>query len=278
MTLFLRDDLARAWPVTQAFEQARLQDGEIFRAREGRRTLRFTLNDKSYFLKYHAGIGWKEIIKNLLQGKLPVMSAMNEVHAIEAVANAGIATMTLAGYGERGRNPAHIESFVVTDDLANTLSLEDLIRHWRTHSPSPAFRHALLLAVAQLARTMHAAGVNHRDFYLCHFLMDKNAAAQETLAPLHLIDLHRAQRRQQVPRHWLIKDLAGLYFSTAEANPTRRELVQFLRVYTGTTAHLARRQQKRFWQAVQREADRLFQRHWHTRPTFPLCIPEEPRS
>ncbi|MGB1465301.1 MAG: lipopolysaccharide kinase InaA family protein, partial [Alcanivorax nanhaiticus] len=72
MKLFLRDDIAALWGNDDPFVRAAEQEGEVFRAREGRRTLRFHGNGRSYFLKYHAGIGWKEIFKNLTQAKLPV--------------------------------------------------------------------------------------------------------------------------------------------------------------------------------------------------------------
>ena len=73
MTLYLRDDLARAWDGLDPFEQAARQRGDVFRAREGRRTLRFEAGGRHYFLKYHAGIGWQEIVKNLSQAKLPIL-------------------------------------------------------------------------------------------------------------------------------------------------------------------------------------------------------------
>jgi heptose I phosphotransferase len=36
--------------------------------------------------------------------------------------------MPLAGYGKRGINPAKIQSFVITEELTNTASLEDFCR------------------------------------------------------------------------------------------------------------------------------------------------------
>lgn len=41
MRQFLREDLALAWAGRDPFEQAIRQQGEVFREREGRRTLRF---------------------------------------------------------------------------------------------------------------------------------------------------------------------------------------------------------------------------------------------
>ena len=121
MQLFLRDDLASAWEGKDPFEQAACQQGDIFREREGRRTLRFHVGETSYFLKYHGGIGWREIIKNLTQAKLPVLGAMQEVNAVDAVRSAGLDTMTVVGYGARGRNPASLQSFIVTEDLVHQI-------------------------------------------------------------------------------------------------------------------------------------------------------------
>lgn len=278
MTLFLREDMAAFWPQECAFEQAASQEGEVFRAREGRRTLRFVANGKSYFLKYHAGIGWKEILKNLLQAKAPVLSAMNEVRAIEAVTQAGLDTMTIAAFGERGSNPARIESFIVTDDLTDTLSLEDVAAHWAGKPPLAAKR-LLIQRLAEIARRMHQAGVNHRDFYLCHFLLKQaDFAADNFSAPLYLIDLHRAQVRKQVPKRWLVKDLGGLYFSAAPLALTRTDLLRFVRAYSGMKASDTVRQQMRLWRTARREAERLYRRFYKESALFPLAYQPVERS
>jgi hypothetical protein len=73
---------------------------------------------------------------------------------------------------------------------------------------------------------MHGGGVNHRDFYICHFLLHLPVDAG---APrLSLIDLHRAQVREQTPRRWRDKDLAALYFSALDIGLTRRDGLRFL--------------------------------------------------
>ncbi|MEX0615140.1 MAG: lipopolysaccharide core heptose(I) kinase RfaP, partial [Methylophaga sp.] len=172
-TIYLREDLQALCGDKDIFAVVRELDGEIFRDKEGRRTLRFQFAGKSYFLKYHAGIGWREIIKNLLQGRLPVVSARNEWQAVQALEKAGIDTMTLAGYGERGRNPATRESFVITEDLTQTMSLEYVGDQWQQKPPSLQTKRLLIEKLANISRKMHAAGINHRDYYLCHFLLDE---------------------------------------------------------------------------------------------------------
>jgi hypothetical protein len=43
-----------------------------------------------------------------------------------------------------------------------------------------------------------------------------------------LIDLHRAQLRKKTPRRWVVKDVAGLYFSVMDIGLTQRDLFRFV--------------------------------------------------
>lgn len=278
MKLFLREDLAQTWKEYEdPFRAARAQQGEIFRSREGRRTLRFGAAERSYFLKYHEGVGWREIIKNLLQMKLPVLGAEQEFRAIEAVARAGLATLSVAGFGNRGVNPAQRESFLVTDDLVGCDSLEELGEGWRRHGADPVFKRALIERVAAIVRDMHGAGVNHRDLYLGHFLMSRQAMqARDACAPLYLIDLHRSQVRRRVPRRWQVKDLGGLYFSVARFGFTRADLFRFMTVYSNKSLRRILKEDRRLWLSARREAERVYRRYYEVEPRFPLQFAEHP--
>src|SRR5690606_13224983 len=102
----------------------------------------------------------------------PVTGARNEYEAIRALERLGIDTLAVAGYGLRGANPAHQLSFLVTDELTAIESLEDYCRRWPQQAPPPLLKWRLLARVADISRTLHGAGINHRDYYLCHFLLD----------------------------------------------------------------------------------------------------------
>jgi len=193
--IYLRLELGKLWRGRDIFATVEQLDGEIFRHKEGRRTLRFQLAEKSYFLKYHKGIGWLEIIKNILQLRAPIISAKNEWKAVKFLEKQGVETMTLAGYGEKGLNPAAKQSFVITDDLTDTMSLEFLGEQWHKTPPTFASKKALIEKLATISKKMHENGMNHRDFYLVHFLLDKSFAEHNTFThdtPVFLIDLHRA--------------------------------------------------------------------------------------
>jgi len=263
--VYLRDDLATAWPGEDIFHLLATLPGQVFRDKEGRRTLRFELNGRSYFLKYHAGVGWGEIIKNLLQFRKPIISARNEWLAIQRLHQLGIGTMQLAGYGEKGWNPARRRSFVITDDLSGTMSLEHLGQQWQRNAPSFKSKQALINKLALVSRTMHQAGLNHRDYYLCHFLLDESFAETNEFSmetELFLIDLHRTQQRRSVPVRWLIKDLGSLYFSASEVSLTRRDRYRFMMLYSGLSLRQVLSQQGHFWRNVDKRAQQLLGK-WH---------------
>ena len=255
-TLFLRRDLALAWRGRDAFDAAFAIEGETYRAAANRRTVRFETAGGAYFAKLHSGVGWREILKNLAALKPPVLGARNEFHACQRLAAAGIRVPRVAAFGWRAVNPAQGQSFIVCDALVNHVSLETLAERWAKQPPAPMLKRRLLLAVADLARAMHDAGVNHRDFYLCHLLADSGALAQGK-ARLALIDLHRAQTRRSVPRRWRLRDLAALWFSAAGLRLSRTEQLRFVARYAQLPPREALRRDGALWRSAGKRTRRL---------------------
>lgn len=235
------------------------EPGAVYRAKEGRRTLRFQLGESGYFLKLHSGIGWREWWKNLLQGRRPVTGARVEYLALCALARAGVDTLSVAAFATSGSNPATRCSMIVTEELRGTESLEHVCTGWAESPPSLALRLAIVAQLAAIARNMHSAGINHRDLYLCHFHLDTRAAGAGE-ARLHLIDLHRAQLRDRVPYRWRVKDLAALYFSALDCGVTRRDVLRFIKYYSGMDLRSALQSQRSLWRAVERRAQRMQER------------------
>lgn len=260
------------WQGLDIFDQLFEIKGVVYREHVGRKTLRFSIDNKNHFAKLHRGVGWKEIIKNLLQLRLPVTSAKNEWRAIKRLEQLGINTMRLVGFGKRGFNPARIQSFVITEELANTVSLEDFSRNWPEYPPDYAVKRALIMEVARIARTLHENGLNHRDFYICHFLLDisENSDRDKPSQPIiFLIDLHRVQIRRRTPRRWRVKDIAGLYFSSMDIGLTKRDLLYFIRVYTNKPLKALLNEDKSFWRQVTKQCILVYRRNLNKSPTLP---------
>ncbi|GAB1391891.1 lipopolysaccharide core heptose(I) kinase RfaP [Rhodocyclaceae bacterium] len=257
-TVYLEEPLRTLWADQDPFAAAEALQGEVLRALEGRRTLRTEIAGRGYYLKIHRGVGWGEIFKNLLSGRLPVLGAGNEWRALRRLTALGVDTMHPVAFGARGSNPARQHSFIVTEELAPTISLEDYCRDWCAVPPAPTFKRALIRRVAEMARRMHRGGVNHRDFYLCHFLLHLPIEAR---APqLSLIDLHRAQVRNKVPHRWRDKDLAALYFSALEIGLTQRDRLRFLRSYFSRPLRTILCNEANLLAYLNREAARLMER------------------
>jgi heptose I phosphotransferase len=266
MKLVLTEPFKTLWAGRDAFAAVEALQGQVYRELEGRRTLRTEVDGRGYFVKIHRGIGWGEIVKNLLTAKLPVLGARQEWEAIQRLTEVGVATMTAVAYGERGSNPAAQHSFIVTEELAPTTDLEQLTLGWVEQAPSPLLKRALIDEVARMTGSMHRAGVNHRDCYICHFLLHTDTPVAADNLRLSLIDLHRAQVRAKVPRRWRDKDLAGLYFSALHIGLTRADRLRFLRAYfqaAGNPRPLRQllRDEVRLLTWLQQRADKLQQRY-----------------
>jgi len=260
MKLFLAEPFKTLWANQDPFVAVEALQGEVYRELEGRRTLRTEVAGRGYFVKIHRGIGWGEIVKNLLTAKLPVLGAWQEWQAVARLTEAGVPTMTAVAYGVRGANPACQHSFIVTEELAPTTDLEQLSLNWAQQPPEPALKRALIAEVARMTGTMHRAGVNHRDCYICHFLLHTDRPVTVDDLRLSLIDLHRAQTRAHTPRRWRDKDLAALYFSVLDIGLTRRDKLRFLREYFQQPLRQVLREEAQLLAWLQGKADKLYAR------------------
>jgi heptose I phosphotransferase len=261
--LVIPDKWKKKWKDKDVFEQLLALKGIVRKEKEGRRTSIFSLDGKNYYIKFYRGVGWKKIFRNLFEFRLPVLDADNEWKAIHRLERLGVNTMRPVGYGKRGWNPAKRQSFVITEELAQTVSLEDFCRHWRESVPPYGLKRRLIIEVAKIARALHFNGINHRDFYICHFLLDISAGTHligHSPMKLYLIDLHRVQIRRRVPLRWRVKDIAALYFSSMDLGLTQRDLMRFIRVYEGVPLKDALKKHRVFWWRVRRRAAALYRK------------------
>lgn len=240
---------------TPVFDQLMNLHGESFRQQKGRHTQRIQLGDRTCFIKQHRGVGWMEIIKNLLQLRMPVISAKNEWLAIQKLQSLGVSVPKILAYGERGMNPARKESFILMEELKPVISLEDLVKTWKQITPHFNEKSGLIEAVARIARILHYNGINHRDFYICHFLL--NVSNGE----INLIDLHRAQIRRLLRSRWIIKDLSGLYFSSKDSGLTQRDCYRFMKIYSNQSLRQILTRKENFWEKVRARGERLYSNH-----------------
>jgi heptose I phosphotransferase len=234
------------------------QTGTVYRELENRQTLCFELNKHHYFIKKHFGIGLKEYLKNIFQFKKPVLGARNEYEAIKKLGALGVATPVFQAFYQKGIIPFRQHSFIITKALTDSMSLETALNE----NNQAVFQHkrTIIKSMANSIRLMHGAGTNHRDCYLCHFLLDMTRLKQGDIK-LAVIDLHRAQIRKNLPIRWQIKDLAGLYFSSIHHTVSKRDRFRFLKHYFQRPLRDIIKQHGNMLKAVEQKALLLHKKH-----------------
>ncbi|OCG02209.1 lipopolysaccharide core heptose(I) kinase RfaP [Gilliamella sp. wkB112] len=256
----LKSPFDQLWQNKDPFSEVELISGDVYREVKQRKTLNFHLEGESYFIKIHRGTTIKEIVKNLISLRLPVLDAKQEWQAIHRLEQAGINTMDGRAFGRKGLNPLTRHSFIITKDLNPTISLEDFTKPWLTNPPSYHLKRSLIVYLAKMTANMHGAGVNHRDCYLCHFLLDIPLFENKQQIKLSVIDLHRAQTRAKVPTRWRDKDLIGLYFSSTKIGLTNRDIWLFLKNYFNKPLKDILRDEHKLISSTQQKAERIAQR------------------
>lgn len=243
--IFLSSPFDALWQGKDAFAEVAAFSGEEFRRVKSRRTFRIEIGGEGFFIKHHLGVGWREIIKDLLQFKKPVTGARGEYEAIRHLEKENVPTMACAGFGERFFDPAARESFIITRELAGMVSLEDFFVR---SAVTPEVRRDIICRLGKSVGKMHASGLNHRDCYICHFLRSPDTGA------LHVIDLHRAQIRKKVPFRYAVKDVAGILFSAMDLELSMKDIALFYREYK----RAGNQNSSRFKRAVFNAASRLY--------------------
>ena len=272
--------------------------GEIYREHKHRRTFKCNIGGRDYFVKIHQNAGWREILKDSLRLRKPIVTAKPEWEALQRCQKLGIPSITPAGFGIRGSSPARMESFIITEPLDGYVHLDEVAEQLHALSNRACFRakRQMIDKLAMITRALHEAGMNHRDLYLCHFMLPEvevgvgreGSGLHEDESPshlpsppvplpegegrrlhLHMIDLHRVQIRKSVPRKWLAKDLAALLFSSLDLPLTSTDFVRFLKRYWGDGWQQKLRQQRRLLRSVIRRAKWMYRRQHERQPRLP---------
>lgn len=146
----------------------------------------------------------------------------------------GIATAAPVAAGQRRVGLLRYESFLITESFEPYVSLEKIIRNrpWMFEGKSGKdLKSRIIKSVALLARQMHTAGFNHRDFNATHVLISpKDDSGNVSLA---LFDLQRLDRKKWMRFRWMIKTLAELNYSMPPPQFSDKDLNDLYMVYRG---------------------------------------------
>jgi len=222
---------AETWPLLQSAGFKTLADfmnypgGQRIVHKRGRSVFRFEVDGRAFYLKRNR-VHWVELWKKFSRGKLPPRSARQEWESILAVKNAGIPTVTPIAFGEKTILGLETASFTLTEEIYGARPLDEIVKERFQTSGSFHLKREIIKKVADLARKLHYAGMNHQDFYLNHFFLAESGE-------MYLLDLQRVQSYPGgMPRHRQVKDLGQLNYSAQYYGGfTRSDRMRFLLQY-----------------------------------------------
>ena len=254
-TIYLNKELESLFLSGDPFLLAEGIQGEVFRQTANRITKEFSFEGNKYFIKLHYGVGWKEIFKNLLNLRVPTLGAFPEWKALKKLKSLGINCPEAVGFYSKGINPSNIRSFLITKSLINTISLEEALQKGTFQELDFPSKKRFIEKVALISQNLHKNGINHRDYYLCHFHVDSNLDVEKDI---YLIDLHRAQLRTFVPTRWASKDIGGLFHSAMGFKLTERDFYRFIKTYFNCSLKDALETHSKFIRTSRERAFRMF--------------------
>jgi heptose I phosphotransferase len=172
--------------------------------------------------------------------------ASREWHVVQCLHELNVPTMRLAACIEEVIDGRVTRAAFLTEGLNAPRSLHRLLLDEFTEYPQPLRRQKLARELGGIVRTMHAGGVNHRDFYLVHIRVGHNDE-------LYVTDLNRADIRKRVTRRWRVKDIAAILHSAPQSLVTATDKARVIRAYLGGRL----REHRAFIRAVIRKAERM---------------------
>lgn len=202
-----------------------------------RRRTRIALTDADggtheLYLKRYAKTGVGTSMGRWFRHGRRASAARIEFDNIRAVRQAGVATMREIACGEDacplGCGRSYLIVSAVPGDALERCFDEYLASH------DTAASGELTRRLARLVRSLHEAGLAHRDLYASHLFLDESDGRED----LYLIDLARVIRPGLRRRRWFVKDLAQIRYSMPSAW-TDRHWDAFLAEYLGDAGDVA---------------------------------------
>ena len=205
-----------------------------------RQRIRMVLTDekgqtRTLYLKRFNRPPLMEQLRRIRECGLRSSNGWREMHFIKRLSQLGIPTMRGLAFGQRMKGIFEKRSFGITEEIRGE-SLETFTeRILAGTEPAPAWadRREIIRQLALITARLHRHGLFHRDLYLCHVFLCRNADGGIVL---RLIDLSRMiEKKKGDNGRWQIKDLAALNYSAPAGLVTRADRLRFLYDYIGST-------------------------------------------
>ena len=193
------------------------------------RVLRVTAGDKHYYVKRYLGNGKNAVRRWFgLRGLVAPQRVVKEWKNLLLFRKWGIPTATLVGYGLERKYGSFVRGALITEEIPNTTDLERLATASDPCLRDRRWMAQVLRQVANITRTLHAAGFAHNDLKWRNLLVDGGGSPT-----VYLIDCPSGGMWWGVfLKYRIIKDLACLD-KVAKYQLSRSQRLRFYLDYTG---------------------------------------------
>lgn len=214
-----------------------------------RTRIQFDIGDKTFFLKRYQNTPKTTQIKNWLSHRTKASTADFDMGPTELLKSAGIETPKTIAYGSTWKNGFETQSFVITENLYNCTSLEKQLPPCFDGSTNKYQQRCdFIKHLADFVKRFHAAGLRHRDLYLCHIFISGEGK-------LIMIDLQRIFKPVLLAQKYQIKDLAQLHYSSPGNRISCADRIRFYKQYAGIAKLTP--EDKRFIKKIKTKAWRM---------------------
>jgi len=217
------------------------QGGEIIKRIKTRSVIRIEFQNhdekKCFYLKRHnmEYVGLQRLLSPFFP-KWILSQGRKEFENICDFRKCNLPTVVPLAAGEKFVHLFWVQSFVITENFAPFISLEQMFRDHPEFLIGPegnSKKRTLIKEIALLARRMHQNGFNHRDFNATHILIYYEKGSE--IPKLALFDLQRVDRKRFLRFRWIIKSIAELNYTMPDKIFSERDRLYLFLSYRGKT-------------------------------------------
>lgn len=176
----------------------------------------------------------KDQMQRIMSGTLRHSGCWHERYMIKQLALCRIPVPRIVAYTEKMFLGYEIKSALITEGIVGQ-SLERFVPKIFSRIP----RQGELLArrewtkqLAILIKRFHGCGFCHRDLYLSHIFISFNKTGKPVY---YLIDLARCFKMNLRKKRWIVKELAGLNYSSPRPEISNTDRMRFFKTYLEKT-------------------------------------------